>query len=155
MHFDREQYRAAICERIGVARVAARLTQSDLATKIGGALRTVRSWEKGVVPSADWIGVIADACSVSAEWLIGRPHGDHVPLINRRVETLLLGAEDLDESTKHRRARLATIADAGLEAVPTLEEFALRVARVWTHLDSLQKEKDPDGPKQAGRRRAR
>lgn len=159
MPHDHLQYRAAICERVAEARTRANLTQTQLAARIGSAPRTVRGWESGVVPSADWIGLIADACDVSAEWLIGRPHGETVCLINRRIETELLATTQPTKATQHRLSRLSTTADRDLQSIETVEKFSARIAAVWNHLHGLPKEKDtedePHEPDRTGRRHPR
>lgn len=136
VNHDPLQYRADICERIASARLHAGLTQKQLAVTIGSNPRTVRAWEAGVVPSADWIGLVADACRVSVEYLIGRPDGETVYLINRRIEADLLRDESPpDERTWNRLARLGSIADRDLASAETQEQWVDRIRKVWQHVD--------------------
>lgn len=57
--------------RIKRARETRRMSQLDLARQIGVPFQRVSEWERSVVsPSARYLGAIADALSVSLDWLL-------------------------------------------------------------------------------------
>ena len=59
-------------ERLKEARKNAGLTQKELAQKTGIAARTICTYERDKLPGLEGTAKIADALSVSVDWLLGR-----------------------------------------------------------------------------------
>jgi transcriptional regulator with XRE-family HTH domain len=66
-------------ERIATSRTSARLTQAQLARIIEVSQAELSRWERGrVEPRLGVLTKIAEACSVSIDWLV---RGDHLPSV--------------------------------------------------------------------------
>jgi transcriptional regulator with XRE-family HTH domain len=63
--------REHIAYRIRAARLAAGLTQAELAARLGTYQPAVSSWERGLIPRAPRLAQIAEALGVTIEALIG------------------------------------------------------------------------------------
>lgn len=60
-----------LASSIRLARLAARLTQAELGARVGVDHGTVYRWETGQrIPNAIMLGMIAAACSVTADSLL-------------------------------------------------------------------------------------
>ena len=83
---------AQVGERLKAYRKLYRMTQNELADKIGKANSTLRNWESGrtVVQGILQVRAIADSLNVSVEWLRGE-----IPLDDVRVSK----SADGDDST--------------------------------------------------------
>lgn len=63
----------AIGERIKTARVAAGLSQQQLADVVGTHVMGISKWERGIaLPNSDSLGKLTGALGVSADYLLGR-----------------------------------------------------------------------------------
>lgn len=84
-------------------RVNAKLTQSELANKLGLAPSTIGMYETGRrEPSFEILELIADYFNVDMNFLIGKqplPHMSHIPLIERQVADII---EQLNDEGKKR-----------------------------------------------------
>jgi transcriptional regulator with XRE-family HTH domain len=66
--------RTPLGQRMADARETAGLTQTELGEKIGVSQRVIANWErKPVALRAEQLIALADALSVSADYLLGRP----------------------------------------------------------------------------------
>jgi transcriptional regulator with XRE-family HTH domain len=67
--------RTPLGQRMADAREAAGLTQTELGERIGVSQRVIANWErKPVALRAEQLVALADALSVSADYLLGRPN---------------------------------------------------------------------------------
>jgi len=66
--------RTPLGQRMAAAREKAGLTQAELGQKLGVSQRVVANWErKPVALRAEQLAALADALSVTADYLLGRP----------------------------------------------------------------------------------
>lgn len=138
-------YRSAIGARISTARRGAGLSQRELARQLGTNERAVRGWELGEhLPVADMLGRIAAITRRSADWILGRPDGDFVCLINTTLEHGILSGGKPDMDTLVRALRVSIVADAAVESV-TVGELSRRLSDLATHVAGTL----PDGKSHA------
>ena len=60
------------CERIKLMRKEKRLTQAEVAAKVGLSTRGYQDLELGATPRGDTLLAIAEFYDVSIDWLMGR-----------------------------------------------------------------------------------
>ena len=94
--------------RVRQARDAARLTQDELAAKVGVDRATVGTWESGTKPRPKRVDGLAKALNVSVDWLL---FGDNKPPARGMAGT----NEAEDEVEERRRALARQIRDLSLE----------------------------------------
>lgn len=126
MKTDRE----IIGERIASARGLRRLTQPELAKKIGTSVQTVSNWEVGKYsPNADMLRRLCISLSVSCDYILGisnelnyeqdtkRMFDDGVKRLSKRLD------EELDDHTsKDRLRRMLDSGEITLESLGVSEE---------------------------------
>ncbi|MBQ7897482.1 MAG: helix-turn-helix transcriptional regulator [Clostridia bacterium] len=62
-----------LCDRIREIRIAKRISQVNLAQQLGVTKQSVSNWENdNIQPSVEMLSRIADALSVSTDYLLGR-----------------------------------------------------------------------------------
>lgn len=77
-----------------------KLTKSQYAAKIGATLNALRGWLSGSgQPDADGLARIADAESVSVDWLVGKTSSPSVKALGHEKERFIRCIEDADLET--------------------------------------------------------
>jgi transcriptional regulator with XRE-family HTH domain len=61
-----------VANRIRAARLAAGMTQAELAARLGAHQSSVSGWERGLMPRATRLAQIAEILGTTVEYLLGK-----------------------------------------------------------------------------------
>jgi DNA-binding XRE family transcriptional regulator len=100
--------RSHISERIRAARLAAGLTQAQLASILGTHQSAVSGWERGLAPRAHRLPQIAAALGVTVDALLGGQGCRTCPHCGHATTTGPAGGIVCDECGWHHRGRRDT-----------------------------------------------
>ena len=110
---------ATFGDRVEAGRVAAELSQQELARKLGVKLKTVRGWEEDIAePRANKLQMMAGLMNVSIMWLL-TGEGDGV-----------LGPDEAHDSKNEARIILAELSKTRAEIAKKLGQIARLEARL-------------------------
>ncbi|MEP5758096.1 MAG: helix-turn-helix domain-containing protein [Litoreibacter sp.] len=110
---------ATFGDRVEAGRVAAELSQQELAHKLGVKLKTVRGWEEDIAePRANKLQMMAGLMNVSIMWLL-TGEGDGV-----------LGPDEAHDSKNEARIILAELSKTRAEIAKKLGQIARLEARL-------------------------
>ena len=115
---------ATFGDRLAAARDGARLTQKDLAQRVGIKTSTLRNWEDDLSePRANRLSILAGILGVSLSWLLtGEGEGVAAP---EEDETIAPDMSDILTDLRAVRAQMAQAADR----VARLEKRLLAMAK--------------------------
>lgn len=98
---DYERYESNLRERLIQLRMEAKLSQSELAEKLGVSRSTIRGWEIGeTLPGAKPLMILADYYGVSVDYLFGREDMEKLYVGHLTTRLVLLIRELIREMSK-------------------------------------------------------
>lgn len=111
-----------LCEQIKYLRKAAKITQTELADKLGVHLQTVSKWERGIsVPDISQLGEIASLCGVTLEKLLQMPEDGKVYSGKFDMQNMCNKVAELRRNKGESQAELAEACNLSADSVSRWE----------------------------------
>ena len=111
-----------LCEQIKYLRKAAKITQTELADKLGVHLQTVSKWERGIsVPDISQLGEIASLCGVTLEKLLQMPEDGKIYSGKFDMQNMCNKIAELRRNNGESQAELADACNLSADSVSRWE----------------------------------
>ena len=111
-----------LCEQIKYLRKAAKITQTELADKLGVHLQTVSKWERGIsVPDISQLGEIASLCGVTLEKLLQMPEDGKIYSGKFDMQNMCNKIAELRRNKGESQAELADACNLSADSVSRWE----------------------------------